>query len=83
MPEMPTMPPTGELYHIESLLREAPNLEVIQDLITTAPAHLGTSAEYWVDWVRILGAHRCAKLKLKGEKKNLINTTAFSGYHQF
>ena len=83
MPKMPTMPPTAALYHIESLLRTAPSLEAISDLIDTAPAHLGTQAEYWVDWVRILGAHRCVKLKLKGEKKNLIGTTTFSGYHQF
>ena len=81
--EMPTMPPTDALYHVESLLRKAPNLEVIHDIVTTAPLHIGSTEEYWVDWVRILAAHRCAKLKLKGEKRNLINTTAFSGYRQF
>lgn len=83
MPEMPTMPPTKSLYHLESLVRNATSLEEIQDLIENIPAHLGTSEEYWADWIRILSAHRCAKLKLKGEKRNLIDTTAFSGYHQF
>ena len=83
MPEMPTMPPTDALYHIESLLRAAPDLEVIQDILMTAPLHLGMTEEYWIDWVRILAAHRCAKLKLKGEKRNLIDTAVFSGYRQF
>jgi thymidylate synthase len=82
MPEMPTMPPTDALYHIESLLRQAPDLIMINSLIAAAPKMLGTSSSYWIDWVKVLAAHRCAKLKLRGEKKNMINTTSFSGYGQ-
>ena len=83
MPAMPTMPPTKELYHTEALLRSAPNLSTIEDIVAMSPVHLGTTEGYWFDWIKILAAHRCVKLKLKGEKKNLINTTSFSGYKQF
>ncbi len=83
MSSMPTMPPTDALYHIESLLRAAPDIGAIQEIVTQAPVYLGTPSEYWVDWVRILAAHRCGKLKQREEKRKLIDSTAFSGYHQF
>jgi len=83
MPEMPTMPPTDELYHVESLLREANDLYSVHKIVNNAYSYLGTPSEYWADWVRVLAAHRCSKLKIKGEKKNLIEATTFSGYRQF
>ena len=83
MHPMPTMPPTDALYHTESLLREAQDLYSVHKIINNAYSHLGTPSEYWVDWVRVLAAHRCGKLKLKGEKRKLIDSTTFKGYHQF
>lgn len=83
MPEMPSMPPTEALYHIESMLRSATSLSEVNDIVSSSSVQIGGNTEYWVDWVKVLAAHRCSKLKLKGEKRNLINDTAFLGYRQF
>lgn len=83
MPEMPSMPPTDTLYNIESQLRVANNLEEINGIVKLASENDDCSADYWVDWVKILAAHRCSRLKIRGEKKNLISSTSFAGYHQF
>lgn len=83
MPEMPSMPPTATLYDIESKLRSSNSLEEINSVVSLSSDLVGDSSGYWADWIKVLAAHRCAKLKLKGEKRNLINDTTFSGYRQF
>ena len=82
MPPLPTQPPTSGLYDLEAKLRVAPNLNVIQDLVASAPTYLGTEDSYWADWVKVLAAHRCGKLKLKNEKRMMLDSTSFVGYHK-
>lgn len=83
MPEMPSMPPTSTLYDIESTLRTANTLDEINQIISNSSNEFPGLGNYWVDWIKILAAHRCAKLKIKGEKRKLIDSTSFTGYHQF
>jgi len=83
MPAITTAPPISLLFALEEEVRNAEDLSVLQDIIKSAPALLRTKDQYWIDWVKVLAAHRCGKLKMKGEKKALLNSTEFSGYHKF
>jgi thymidylate synthase len=83
MPEMPSLPPTEVLYNIESQLRVASTLEEVNSIVDATSRIPVCNEDYWTDWVKILAAHRCSKLKIRGEKKNLIAGTSFAGYRQF
>jgi len=83
MPKMTSQPPINELFYIESNLRTAGTFEELQGWVDRCPDYLGTTDSYWVDWVRVLAAHRCGKLKMKSEKNSLLKSTDFVGYHKF
>ena len=83
MPQMPSQPPIDGLFHIESHLRTTESVEELQNWVDQCPDYLGTDDAYWVDWVRVLAAHRCGKLKMKNEKRALLKSTDFVGYHRF
>tara|TARA_Y100000593_G_scaffold25146_1_gene50112 strand:+ start:7634 stop:8626 length:993 start_codon:yes stop_codon:yes gene_type:complete len=83
MPPITTSPPTSLLFALEEEVRSAEDIDVLQDIIKSAPALLRTQDQYWIDWIKVLAAHRCGKLKLKDEKQSLLRSTSFKGYHRF
>ena len=83
MPAVTTTPPITFLFALEEEIRNAEDVSVLQDIITSAPALLRTEDSYWTDWVKVLVAHRCGKLGLKDEKRSLLKSTDFVGYHKF
>lgn len=78
-----TTPPVEEMFAIEAQLRNAATLEEVSGILELAPHTMGTQDSYWADWITVLAAHRCGKLGLKIEKKALLKSTNFAGYHQF
>ncbi len=83
MPPITTTPPTTLLFALEEEIRNAEDTDILQDIIKSAPALLRTKDPYWNDWVKVLAAHRCGKLGLKDEKRLLLKSTDFVGYHRF
>ena len=82
MPPMPSLPPTEGLFALEADIRKAPSISALEDLMTNAPHYIGSADEYWVDWARVLAAHRAGRLKDRGAKSTLLNSTTFNGYHK-
>ena len=80
MEMMPTLPPTKLLYEYEDSLRSCKNLSEIHSILTLAGATFSENV-YWLDWVRVLAAHRAFKLGHKTERSKLLNSTDFGGYH--
>lgn len=78
-----TTPPIDEMFAIEAQLRNASTLEAISGILELAPHTMESQDPYWNDWITVLAAHRCGKLGLKVEKKALLKSTNFAGYHQF
>jgi len=83
MDPITTTPPINVMFSIEAQLRAAENLETISRILELAPHTMGSRDPYWNDWITVLAAHRCGKLGLKAEKKALLKSTNFVGYHQF
>lgn len=81
MPAMPSLPPTAELYSLEKCVRIAATPDEVMETVDSAENILENS--YWVDWVKILAAHRLGKLGHRSEKLELIESTSFVGYKYF
>lgn len=81
MPPLPSMPPVEGLFTLEADIRDASTIDELNSLVTNSPLFLGSDEKYWVDWARVLAAHRAGKLKNKQAKVDLLNSTSFKGYH--
>ena len=79
MPEIPSDPPISKLYEIEGHIRAALDVNTVNYLVE-ATTYLG---DYWHDWVKVLAAHRCKKLKSGEAYKALLNETHFRGFRIF
>lgn len=86
MPKMPSRPPIQELLLAEQGIRQAMTVEeitrqvnVLSDLAMILQGH----NDYWIDWVKVLAAHRCGKLEDKEAQKHFLNTTDWEGYGFF
>ena len=78
--EMPPIPEKWEinrLYDTEANIAVAPDVSSLNDILV-ASSDLDS---YWGDWVKILAANRCRKLKDKDSAMALMNSTVYAGFH--
>jgi hypothetical protein len=80
MPRILSDPPIKDLFEYDGTLRKEEDPEKILQSLCQFEGGYG---DYWVDWAKILAAHRLGKLKKLEEKTKLIDSTKFSGYHVF
>ena len=80
MPRVLDDPPIKGMFEYEGALRKEKDPKKILQSFQQFEESYST---YWVDWAKILAAHRMGKLKQSEEKTKLIKSTKFSGYHVF
>jgi len=81
MEGLPSLPPTKQLYLLEKEIRNCKSPITISECLDEFISFGVCGEPYWIDWGKILCAHRLGKLGYKSEKKRMINSTNFVGYH--
>lgn len=81
MPPMESAPPVESMYSFEKQLRLDSNIEEIMESLNEFSSMSSGGDNYWNDWAKILCSHRMKKVGLLKESKNMINSTAYVGYH--
>ena len=80
MPPLKTTPPIKQLIFYEAELQKLHTVHAIDQLIQEY--HQIESDSYWIDWIKILAAHRLGKIGQKEHQKMVLNSTEFIGYSQ-
>ena len=86
MPPLPDLPfgPVKMLDQIQAAAR-ATTWERVTELEDqwVGLESTGLDDEYWIDWAKVLLAHRAGKLKEPEFKRNILNSVSFDGYKFF
>ena len=77
MPPIPNDWQIERLYEMEANIASAPDVASLNGILVAA-SDLGS---YWCDWVKVLAANRCKKLRDKQSAHALMNSTNYSGFH--
>ena len=81
MPPISELPPVQSLYSFERCLRESNNIDATMSVFDEFVSVGSMGNNYWSDWGKVLCAHRLKKMGLAKESNNMINSTAYVGYH--
>jgi thymidylate synthase len=80
MPAMTSLPPTVALWSLESKIRGATDGSCIAQALQDAVQALDPAHSYWLDWIRVLAAHRAARLKLPTVQRALLASASWDGW---
>jgi len=77
MPPIPNDWQIERLYEMEANIASAPDVASLNGILVAA----SDLDSYWCDWVKVLAANRCKKLRDKQSAHALMNSTNYSGFH--
>lgn len=80
MPPMTSLPPTVTLRALEAQVRQAKDARELARAAQESHAALEPLHGYWLDWLKVLEAHRAARLKLPTMQRALLASAAWDGW---
>jgi len=83
MPAIMTHPPTVTMAALECQLRAARSARDVVSTVREASGALELLHGYWMDWIRVLAAHRAGRLGLLTLSRALRASTSWNGYAKF